>query len=294
MVEEIGLTYTFIRTPDHSRIVVPNEKLASDTIRNASIRGRETYAEVNVQVPLSADLDAVVAGLREETASERDGSVLRQRAQRHGDRDDPRGRSRRGRGGAARAATCASVRTGGCARWASGNDRNAPAVPPSPGDARVGRLRRPPAPPPHARPEAAEPPARCCWSSSSVVPVARARRAPRSRGTAVYGSSCDLSKLTPVGVGENSFVYAADGSVLGAIPAERNRTPVSRGKISPWMAKATVAIEDRRFYQHGGIDPDRHRPRGRRRRARREDRRGRLDDHAGARAQPLPLARADA
>ena len=74
-------------------------------------------------------------------------------------------------------------------------------------------------------------------------------------GTAVYGASCDLSKLTPVGVGENSFVYAADGSVLGAIPAERNRTPVAAGKINPWMAKATVAIEDRRFYQHGGIDP---------------------------------------
>jgi small-conductance mechanosensitive channel len=76
VVEEIGLTYTFIRAPDHSRIVVPNEKLASDTIRNASIRGRETYAEVKVQVPLSADLGAVVAGLREETASERDGSVF--------------------------------------------------------------------------------------------------------------------------------------------------------------------------------------------------------------------------
>jgi penicillin-binding protein 1A len=72
---------------------------------------------------------------------------------------------------------------------------------------------------------------------------------------AVYGSSCDLNKLTPVAVGENSFVYAADGSVLGAIPAERNRTPVSWSKISPWMPKATVAIEDRRFYQHGGIDP---------------------------------------
>ena len=76
VVEEIGLTYTFIRAADHSRIVVPNEKLASDTIRNASIRGRETYAEVSVQVPLSADLDAVVAGLREETASEREGSVF--------------------------------------------------------------------------------------------------------------------------------------------------------------------------------------------------------------------------
>ena len=26
------------------------------------------------------------------------------------------------------------------------------------------------------------------------------------------------------------------------------------GAMSPWLAKATVAIEDRRFYEHGGID----------------------------------------
>ena len=25
-------------------------------------------------------------------------------------------------------------------------------------------------------------------------------------------------------------------------------------QISPWMAKATIAVEDRRFYQHGGVD----------------------------------------
>jgi penicillin-binding protein 1A len=74
-------------------------------------------------------------------------------------------------------------------------------------------------------------------------------------GTAAFGSSCDLNALRPVAVGENSFVYASDGSVLGAIPAERNRTPVTRGQISPWVPQATVAIEDRRFYQHGGIDP---------------------------------------
>jgi penicillin-binding protein 1A len=73
--------------------------------------------------------------------------------------------------------------------------------------------------------------------------------------TAVFGSRCDLNSLTPVAVGQNSFVYAADGSELGVIPAERNRTPVTRAQISPWVPKATVAIEDRRFYSHGGVDP---------------------------------------
>ena len=73
--------------------------------------------------------------------------------------------------------------------------------------------------------------------------------------TAVFGSRCDLNALRPVAVGQNSFVYAANGSELGVIPAERNRTPVTRGEISPWVPKATVAIEDRRFYSHGGVDP---------------------------------------
>src|ERR687887_817290 len=55
IVEEIGLTYTFIRTPDEARIVIPNEKLASDTIRNSTIRSRTKVAEITVQVPLSTD-----------------------------------------------------------------------------------------------------------------------------------------------------------------------------------------------------------------------------------------------
>jgi small-conductance mechanosensitive channel len=76
IVEEIGLTYTFIRTQDRARIVVPNEKLASDTIRNSTIRSRETFAEITVQVPLSADLGAAVEGLREEVAADRDASVF--------------------------------------------------------------------------------------------------------------------------------------------------------------------------------------------------------------------------
>ncbi len=76
VVEEIGLTYTLIRLRDDARLVVPNEKLVSDTIRNASIRSRGTFAEITVQVPLSTDLRAVVDVLREEVAGERDPLVF--------------------------------------------------------------------------------------------------------------------------------------------------------------------------------------------------------------------------
>jgi penicillin-binding protein 1A len=73
-------------------------------------------------------------------------------------------------------------------------------------------------------------------------------------GAFAFGSSCDLDSLRQVRIGQNSFVYAADGSLLGAIPSERNRQPVPLRRVSPWLVKATVAIEDRRFYEHGGLD----------------------------------------
>jgi small conductance mechanosensitive channel len=75
VVEEIGLTYTFIRTLDRRRLVVPNSKLASDTIVNASIRSRETFAEISVPVPLSTDLGQAVDALKQDIAGERDGDV---------------------------------------------------------------------------------------------------------------------------------------------------------------------------------------------------------------------------
>ena len=63
-VEEIGLIYTFVRTENGDRLVIPNEKLASDTIRNSTIRSREKVAEISLQVPLGKDLGAVVDRLR--------------------------------------------------------------------------------------------------------------------------------------------------------------------------------------------------------------------------------------
>src|SRR3954465_4118544 len=64
VVEEIGLIYTFVRTENGDRLVIPNEKLASDTIRNSTIRSREKVAEISVQVPLGSDVGSVVDRLR--------------------------------------------------------------------------------------------------------------------------------------------------------------------------------------------------------------------------------------
>jgi len=75
-------------------------------------------------------------------------------------------------------------------------------------------------------------------------------------GALAFTSSCDLSALQPVAIGQNTFIYAADRSLLGVIPAEKNRTPVPWRRISKWMPRATVAIEDKRFWKHGGIDPE--------------------------------------
>ncbi len=74
-------------------------------------------------------------------------------------------------------------------------------------------------------------------------------------GAVYFGSSCDLSALRPVGEADSSLVYGANGSLIGVLPAVENRTAVARDAIGPWMPKATIAIEDRRFYEHGGIDP---------------------------------------
>jgi penicillin-binding protein 1A len=71
---------------------------------------------------------------------------------------------------------------------------------------------------------------------------------------AALSQSCDLGSLRPVEIGQNSFVFARDGSLLGSIPAERNREPVSTRQMSKWLPRATIAIEDHRFYQHGGVD----------------------------------------
>src|ERR671930_169147 len=64
VVEEIGLIYTFVRIENGDRLLIPNEKLASDTIRNSTIRSREKVAEITLQIPLESDVSAALDRLR--------------------------------------------------------------------------------------------------------------------------------------------------------------------------------------------------------------------------------------
>jgi membrane peptidoglycan carboxypeptidase len=66
------------------------------------------------------------------------------------------------------------------------------------------------------------------------------------------GVSLDTLKADPPGI--NSQIFDRNGNLLETISSTENRTPVPSNKISPWLKTATVDIEDKRFYQHGGLD----------------------------------------
>ena len=54
----------------------------------------------------------------------------------------------------------------------------------------------------------------------------------------------------------NGVIYADDGkTVLGTLRSDQYRVLVNGNQIAPVMRNAIVSIEDRRFYQHGAIDP---------------------------------------
>jgi penicillin-binding protein 1A len=71
----------------------------------------------------------------------------------------------------------------------------------------------------------------------------------------VYDSAPSLASLQPIRKGAASRVYAADGSLIGVIHSDTIGQPIGSADIPQDLKNATVAIEDRRFFSHGGIDP---------------------------------------
>jgi small-conductance mechanosensitive channel len=63
-VEDIRLTYTYIRTDDGTRVVVPNERLAQSTVQNHTIADPRMRVEVSVWIEPDADLVRALSVLR--------------------------------------------------------------------------------------------------------------------------------------------------------------------------------------------------------------------------------------
>ena len=66
------------------------------------------------------------------------------------------------------------------------------------------------------------------------------------------GVSLNTLEADPPGI--NSQIYDRDGHLLETISSTENRTPVKASQISPWLKIATVDVEDKRFWHHGGLD----------------------------------------
>ncbi|MBK5220169.1 MAG: penicillin-binding protein [Thermoleophilia bacterium] len=70
----------------------------------------------------------------------------------------------------------------------------------------------------------------------------------------IYNSAPPLSSLKPVKKGTSSSIYAADGSLIGFIRSNNIRQPVTFKELPDTLKEATVAIEDKNFYEHGALD----------------------------------------
>ena len=64
----------------------------------------------------------------------------------------------------------------------------------------------------------------------------------------------DLATLKPHYPGVTTQILDRNKNLLALIPSVQNRTPVKFSEMSHWLKTATVDVEDKRFYEHGGVD----------------------------------------
>jgi penicillin-binding protein 1A len=75
---------------------------------------------------------------------------------------------------------------------------------------------------------------------------------------AVHSVAQDLNlkegDLKEIRLGQNTRIYDKNGKLLGIVAGVTNRTVVASRRIPQVLKDATVAIEDKRFYEHDGVD----------------------------------------
>ncbi len=76
----------------------------------------------------------------------------------------------------------------------------------------------------------------------------------------LIGLAKDLPRLedqAQAASAQTSKIYASDGTLITTFHAEQNRVIIPLSEIPQNMKNAIIAIEDERFYQHSGLDPQR-------------------------------------
>ncbi|MET0801024.1 MAG: transglycosylase domain-containing protein [Actinomycetota bacterium] len=74
---------------------------------------------------------------------------------------------------------------------------------------------------------------------------------------ATLANACDLPEIDeydPLPLAQTSFLFAADGSLITELHAAEDRVVLRKRQMATWVREAAVAIEDRRFYAHHGVD----------------------------------------
>lgn len=84
-----------------------------------------------------------------------------------------------------------------------------------------------------------------------VLPAAAGAGFLTRSGTDFYEDLPDTLEIPPLS--QTSAMYAADGALIATFFSE-NRSDTSLNRMGEWAPKAVVAVEDERFYEHGGVD----------------------------------------
>jgi penicillin-binding protein 1A len=72
-------------------------------------------------------------------------------------------------------------------------------------------------------------------------------------------ASCSMPRLQDYQerpLAQTSFLYASDGSLITSLHAAEDRVVLTATQMTRDVRDAVVAIEDRRFYEHHGVDPE--------------------------------------
>ena len=242
-VEDVRLTYTYIRLDDGRRLIVPNESLAQSSIENHTIIDPRVQVEVSVWLPPDANLDraleliadedegidAVVAETdREDVRLERHDLVLHPR----------RAREDRHRSAPELAAAAQRTRSILGRGLVQGPNRR-----PMSHRHRQSRRRK------HRGSGSKILLAIGVIATVCIIGVLSVA----GYVLAIAATAPDLTELKPTTRASCSVIFASDGTRLGFVQSD-----ILAG--SPWkdmpvdMRHAIVAIEDERFYKHEGID----------------------------------------